>query len=54
MKSSDSRYYVEVQNTNGRVKGNVKIDEVIYTLTAYGFIRKLTSMKFIPAPPKYI
>ena len=54
MKSPDSTYYVEVQNINGSVKGNVKIDEVIYTLTAYGFIRKLASMKFNPASKKYL
>ena len=54
MKSPDSVYYVEVQNTHGRVKGHVKVDEVIYTLTAYGFIRKLVSMRYIPACPKYI
>ena len=53
MKSPDSRYYVEVQNTHGMVKGHVKVNEVIYTMTAYGSIRKLISMNFILSPSKY-
>ena len=54
MKSPDSRYYVEVQNSNGRVTGCVIVNNTIETLTKFGKICKLVSMKFIPAPPKYI
>ena len=54
MKSPDSRYYIEVQNSHGRVKGHVKTNDVISTLFVYGCIRRLVSMNFIAAYSKYL
>ena len=54
MKSPDSRYYVEFQNTHGGATGCVRVNDATETLTKFGKICKLVSMKFIPASPKYI
>ena len=54
MKSLDSRYYVEVQNSHGGAIGCIRVNDIIETLTKFGKICKLVSMKFIPAPLKYI
>ena len=53
MKSPDSRYYIEVRCAHGSVKGHVKVDDAVETLTKFGPLHKLFVMKFIKGSSLY-